>query len=135
MRLMARAMDCQSRSSMEPSRMRFIGTCDSAESRRMVISVLSISREKMTEVWPLWIEAERSTSMPRVVLPMAGRPAKMIICPPWRPWVSSSSSAKPVGTPVTWPPRFWVASIALRVSSITSPSGRKSSLWPRSVTA
>ena len=49
--------------------------------------------------------------------------------------VSSSSSAKPVGTPVTWPPRFRVASIALRVSSITSPSGRKSSLWPRSVTA
>src|SRR5699024_308686 len=49
--------------------------------------------------------------------------------------VGSSGSATPVGTPVTGPPRFWVASIVLRVSSITSPSGRKSSLWPRSVTA
>ena len=101
----------------------------------MVISVLSISREKMTLDWPLWIEAERSTSMPSVVLPMAGRPAKMISWPPCRPWVRSSNSANPVGTPVTWPPRFWVASIWLRVSSITSPSGTKSSLWLRSVTA
>src|SRR5699024_3195136 len=125
MRLIARAIACQSRSSMGPSRMRFIGTCASAESRRIVISVLSISSEKITEVWPLWIEAERSTSMPRVVLPIAGRPAKMIICPPCRPCVRSSSSAKPVGTPVTCPPRVWVASIVLRVSSVTSPSGMK----------
>src|SRR5690625_6549700 len=57
MRLMARAIACQSRSSMEPSRMRFIGTWASADSRRMVISVLSISREKITLAMPLWMEA------------------------------------------------------------------------------
>ena len=75
------------------------GTFASAESSRIVISVRVISRLKKTLVRLLWIEAARQKSRARVDFPMAGRAATMIICPECRPLVSSSRSAKPVGTP------------------------------------
>ena len=88
----------------------------------MAISLRLISREKITEVMPCLMEAERATSSASVDLPMAGRAAITIICPPWKPCVSSSSSWNPVGTPCM-PERLPAASISSTVASMTSFSG------------
>ena len=93
-------------------------TPDSAESMRIAISWLLISREKMSEVIPCFMDAERQKSRASVDLPMAGRAATMIICPPCRPWVSSSRSVKPVGTPLSLPWFFSMSSRALRMSEL-----------------
>ena len=70
---------------------------------------------------PWWIEADRQKSTASVDFPMAGRAATMIIWPGWSPPVSSSSSMKPVGTPVSAPlSRFWAASISRLASPRSS---------------
>ena len=56
-------------------------------------------------------------------LPIAGRAATITIWPPCRPLVSSSSSAKPVGTPAIMPSRLPIASSSSIVSSMMSASG------------
>ena len=102
---------CQSRSFIFPACILDRKTPDSAESMRMAISWLLISREKIREVMPCLIDADRQKSRASVDFPMAGRAATMIICPPWRPWVSSSRSMKPVGTPRSFP---WLRSMSSR---------------------
>ncbi len=97
----------------------------SADNRRITISTLLISREKIAEHIPCLIEAERAkSSPPRVDLPIAGRAARITIWPGCSPLVSSSNSMKPVGDPpahLTGPaPR---ASISSRVASMISDSG------------
>src|SRR6478735_11510018 len=62
----------QSSSVIGPLRMLFSGIFASAESRRMVISVLDISRLKKQLVRLLWIDAERQKSSASVDLPTAG---------------------------------------------------------------
>ena len=66
---------CQSSSRIWPLRMFCSGTRASADSRRMVISLRLISREKITEVRPCLIDADRAMSSASVDLPMAGRAA------------------------------------------------------------
>ena len=75
----------------------------SHESSRIVISLLDISRLKITLVRLLWIDADRQKSGPASIFPTAGRAATMIILPPENPLTSSSRSAKPVGTPPVVP--------------------------------
>ena len=94
-----RASLVQSSSLSWPLRMWLSGTFASAESSRMVISDLVISRLKKTLVRLLWIDAARHRSRAIVDFPTAGRAATMIIWPACRPLVRSSRSAKPVGTP------------------------------------
>ena len=77
----------------------------------------------MTLVRLLWIEAARQKSRASVDLPTAGRAATMIIWPPEKPLVSSSRSAKPVGTPLLVPSLFEIASISSRVASMIADSG------------
>ena len=55
--------------------------------------------------------------------PIAGRAATMIIWPPWKPFVSWSSSTNPVGTPIIWPPRLPIDSISSSVPSMIAESG------------
>ena len=57
-------------------------------------------------------------------LPIAGRAAMTIIWPGCRPLVSASRSAKPVGTPVSAPPRLPMASISSSAPGMISDSGR-----------
>ena len=102
---MVDASFCQSSSRIVPLRMFCSGTCASAESMRMVISLRLISSEKITEVMPCLIDADRRMSRASVDLPMAGRAAMTIIWPGCRPLVSRSSSTKPVGTPTMPSPR------------------------------
>jgi hypothetical protein len=113
----------QSSSVIGPLRMWLSGIFASADSSRMLISDLVISRLKMTEVRLLWIDAARHRSRPSVLFPIAGRAATMTICPPCRPLVSSSRSAKPVGTPTMPPSRLEMASISSSVASMMSESG------------
>ena len=54
-------------------------TPDSAESIRIAISCELISSEKISEVMPCFMEAERQKSRASVDFPMAGRAATMII--------------------------------------------------------
>ena len=61
-------------------------------------------REKITAAWLCLIAAARQMSTASVDLPIAGRAAMMISCPPWRPLVRLSRSTKPVGTPWARPP-------------------------------
>jgi hypothetical protein len=82
-----------------------------------------ISSEKITLVMLWWIDAERQKSSPRVDLPIAGRAATITIWPGCRPLVSSSRSAKPVGTPIISPSRLLIASISSRADSMISLSG------------
>ena len=82
-----------------PERMLFKPTRASAESMRIVISERDISSEKMTEVFPSWIDAWRAISRPSVDLPTAGRAAKIIMLPGWNPCVSKSKSRNPDLTP------------------------------------
>ena len=89
----------------------------------MVISIWLISNEKMTEVRPFLIDADRARSRANVDFPMPGRAATMIIWPGCSPLVSSSNSAKPVGTPAKLPSREEMASISSRVGCISSDSG------------
>ena len=91
-------------------------TPDSAESIRIAISCELISSEKMSDVMPCFMDAERQKSRASVDLPIAGRAATMIIWPPCRPWVSSSRSVKPVGTPLSLPWFFSMSSRAMRIS-------------------
>jgi hypothetical protein len=90
----------------------------------MVISLRPISRLKITVVWWWWIAAERAMSRPAVDLPIAGRAARTIIWPGWRPLVRRSRSEKPVGMPIIPSPRWLEASISSIVPSMMSPSGR-----------
>ena len=103
--------------------MLFSGIFASAESSRIVISLLDISRLKITLVRLLWIDADRQKSRASVDLPTAGRAATMIICPPENPLTSSSRSAKPVGTPPVVPSLLEIASISSRVASMIDDSG------------
>ena len=93
-------------------------TPDSAESMRIAISCELISSEKIRDVMPCFMDAERQKSRASVDLPMAGRAATMIIWPPCRPWVSSSRSVKPVGTPLSLPLFFSMSSSVLRTSEL-----------------
>ena len=86
----------------------------------MAISARPISSEKKTVGAPACTEALRATSIASVDLPMAGRAAMMIICPPAKPLVIASSSLKPVGTP-SMPP---VALFALLISSRAASTAR-----------
>ena len=97
---------------MCPERMWCSGTFASADSSRMVISDLLISSEKIAEVRPFLMEHALEKSRARVLLPIAGRAAMMIIWPACRPLVIWSSSEKPVGTPTLAPPREEIASIS-----------------------
>ena len=83
-----------------PLRMLWRNTFDSAESRRIAISLRPISSEKKIVGKLCVIAAVRAKSSARVDLPIAGRAAMMIICPGWSPFVSWSSPEKPVGMPV-----------------------------------
>ena len=65
--------------------MLFKPTRASADNIRIVISERDISREKMTEVFPSWIDACRAISSPSVDLPTAGRAARMIMLPGCNP--------------------------------------------------
>src|SRR6478672_2639488 len=87
----------QSSSVIGPLRMLFSGILASADSRRIVISLLDISRLKKQLVRLLWIDAARQKSSASVDLPTAGRAATITIWPPPKPLVSSSRSANPVG--------------------------------------
>ena len=95
----------------------------SADSSRMVISIWLISRLKMAEVRPCLIDADRARSSASVDFPQPGRAATMTIWPGCRPLVSSSRSAKPVGTPARPAPRDSMASISSSVGCISSDSG------------
>ena len=92
-----RASFDQSSSRSEPARMWCSGTFASAESRRMVISCLLISSEKIAAGMWCFTDADRAMSSPRVDLPTPGRAAMTIIWPACRPLVSSSRSRMPVG--------------------------------------
>ena len=94
----------------------------SADRMRMVISVRLISSENTAVAMLCLIAAARAMSMPRVDLPTAGRAAMTIIWPGCRPLVSSSSSMKPVGTPIISSVRPEAASISSIVSLSRSPS-------------
>ena len=59
-----RASLVQSASLIVPERMWCSGTCASAESRRMTISLRLISREKMTLARPCLMDAARAMSTP-----------------------------------------------------------------------
>ena len=118
-----RASLAQSSSLILPLRMWCSGTFASADKSRMVISVRLISSEKMHDVNPCLIDADRARSKPSVLFPIAGRAATMIIWPGCRPLVSSSRSVKPVGTPTIASPRESIASISSRVDSMMSFSG------------
>ena len=98
-------------------------TFDSAESRRIAISLRPISSEKKIVGMLLPMAAERAMSSASVDLPSAGRAAMMISCPGCRPFVSESSSANPVGTPTIWPPRPLASSISSEATLIASMSG------------
>ena len=96
-----RASLFQSSSLIWPLRMWLSGIFASADSSRMVISLRVISRLKMT------LTSGRGGSRPTgrgpapaSTCPTAGRAATITIWPPCNPLVSSSRSAKPVGTPV-----------------------------------
>jgi len=117
-----RAIRVQSSSPIWPLRMWCSGTWASAEISRITISVLVISKLKNAVHRPFLIDAARAKSRPRVDFPMPGRAATMIICPGWRPLVSSSNSTKPVGTPAMIPCEL-SASISSRVASISVDSG------------
>src|SRR5690625_7154914 len=67
-RLIVRSNLVQSSSRIVPLRMLFSGTCDSAESILMEISLRLISNEKITDVNPFLIDAARAKSKPKVEL-------------------------------------------------------------------
>ena len=69
--------------------------------------------------WCLTV-ADRAMSRPSVLLPTPGRAAMTTICPAWRPFVSSSRSRMPVGTPRLTPPREAIASSSSIVGCRTS---------------
>src|ERR1700710_2094502 len=85
----------QSSSVIGPLRMLFSGIFASADSRRIVISLLDISRLKITLVRLLWIDAARQKSRASVDLPTAGRAATITIWPPVKPLVRSSRAGEP----------------------------------------
>ena len=118
-----RASRVQSSSFMLPLRRWLSGIFASAESSRMVISLRVISREKITLAMLWWIDAARQKSRPSVDFPIAGRAAMITIWPGCRPLVSSSRSAKPVGTPIMSPSRLLIASISSSADSMISLSG------------
>ena len=120
----------QSSSLIGPLRMWLSGIFASAESSRIVISLLDISRLKITLVRLLWIDAARQKSSASVDLPTAGRAATITIWPPEKPLISSSRSAKPVGTPLVVPSLLEIASISSRVASMIADSGRVVLLLP-----
>ncbi len=123
MRPRVEAIVVQSRESTVPLRMICRGTDASAESSRIAISLLPISSEKRIDGRSWWIDAARAKSSASVDLPIAGRAATMIICPGWKPLVSSSRSAKPVGTPVNLPSVCLAASISSIAAVTASVSG------------
>ncbi len=114
----------QSESLMLPVRMWCIGTCASADSSRMTISLRLISREKITLVSPCLMDAARHTSIPRVDFPIDGRAARITSCPGCSPLVRESRSVNPVGTPTISPSRLEIASISVSASFITALRGR-----------
>ena len=118
---MIRASFCHPGSPSVPLRRSCSWICASADSTRIVISVRLISREKIAVACLCRIAAARAMSRPMVDLPTAGRAAMTIIWPGCRPWVSSSSSMNPVGTPIISSVRPEATSISFRVSSSTSP--------------
>ena len=69
-----RAIRCQSWSLRCPERMLASGTLASADSSRIMISVLPISREKTTDGLPCLMAADRAKSKASVDLPRAGAP-------------------------------------------------------------
>ena len=90
----------------------------------MMISDALISSEKMTEVFPWWMEHERMKSSASVDLPTPGRAATMIICPACRPLVSLSKSMNPVGTPASRAPPEAIMVSSSMVGLSRSDSGR-----------
>jgi hypothetical protein len=98
------------------------GTRASADSRRIVISVLLISSEKIALGRPFLTEAARAMSSPSVLLPRPGRPAMTMSWPGCRPLVSPSRSTKPVGTPDIDPPRLPIASSSSIVGCMSCSS-------------
>ena len=87
----------------------------------MVISVLLISSEKITEARLCLIAADRTMSSPSVDFPIAGLAARTIIWPGCSPFVSESRSVNPVGTPVISPDLPDATSISSTVISRMSP--------------
>ena len=78
----------------------------------MTISLRLISRLKNAVASLCLMAAERAKSSASVDLPTAGRAAMMIIWPPCNPLVRLSNDVKPVGTPLSPPPRAPMASIS-----------------------
>ena len=111
---------CQSSSVRRPLRIRDSSMPASADISRMTISLRPISREKMALVRLFFTDAARAKSSPTVDLPIAGRAATMIICPGWKPLVSSSRSANPVGMPPMASPRLSMDSNSSQVLSSSS---------------
>jgi hypothetical protein len=69
-----------------------------------------ISSEKIATFFACSIAALRAMLSARAVFPMLGRAARITSSPFWSPPVISSKSLKPVGMPVSAPPRLMMAS-------------------------
>ena len=94
-------------------------------SRRMNSCSFDISRLKKPTVMPSFVPMCCAMFRQKLVLPIDGRAATMTRSPGWRPDVISSSSVKPVGTPVTSPFCFCSCSIVSKLSRTSSPIDTK----------
>ena len=82
-----------------------MSTRASEESSRRASARLVISSEKIATFLPASRAAFLAMFKASAVFPMLGRDATMMSSPGCSPPVFSSSSLKPVGTPVSSPPR------------------------------
>ena len=111
----------QSRSPRNPVRRRWLSIAASDVSMRRNNCSFDISRLKKPTVIAFFVPTYCAMFSTRLVLPIAGLAATMIRSDGWSPAIISSSSLKPVGTPVMSCFRACACSTAAKLALARSP--------------